>query len=288
MEQDKLRKEIEERFSEIGRRIGALQQLEVLVKTLLESVSAIQGILNGQDQEIGKAALHAMKLQKDIKSVEVSANIKFDETRTGFKREIEALKHVVSQSIDADGKLFKEIDKRFASVEDLQKRIGSFSSKVEADLLNHSGYIKGLQDSLNPIHRCLKDNETNLSTLNSVLVGRGHDVDASKQRIDKLEKDVLASTKHLQANIDDVAANYPAKISKAIEELQSKMEHYISHIFYNFEAAIPKDLLTKIDMIQLDAKNSILKSNNSETQIKFLEKKLENLTLQLKQYELRQ
>lgn len=123
---------------------------------------------------------------------------------------------------------------------------------------------------------------------------------ALRDRIDSVEKDMQSETKEIryqvqlrligmEEKIEQNTKDSQRKISEIIEEPKNqiqKIEQIVESQNSEFQY-YKSEMLKKINSVSFDAENASARSINADAQIKFLDKKIENLSLQLKKYELK-
>ena len=90
-----------------------------------------------------------------------------------------------------------------------------------------------------------------------------------------------------QDNVDDFVGKSRKDIEQLNEKVRSQLSSFqIPQMALDSLNALKTELLSKMEGITLDANNALLKASNSSQQIMILEKKMENLALNVKKNEL--
>lgn len=212
--------------------------------------------------------------------------------------------------------LHSKVDSNAKSLDDHKSYVAKFVSntnKIVSDFNEVVSQIKNKMESLyeesKKIHDSIELQRSAISTLSS-------SQDSYKKSIDNLLTDHIKFKDATEAS-QAAAAKDQAKLAKAIASLPSLQEwannlygrvqqdaayrekqatayvdKKITELSKDFDSnplsaqSIRNDLFNEIQALALDGKNAYLKSNNCATQLALLEKKLENLNLLIKKYEL--
>ena len=279
-------KELEDRFSAIGARIGALQQLEVMVKALLSAIDDIKTFSSLLKENIDSINKNQTEIAKKVNS-----NLKDSDQALQQHVQYTNQEFILQSKIHADFSAnihaeLAKIDSRFKKLENIQQTLLAFCEKFETDFIGISAAIKCNDESLKSNAKKLESHISQFSLKQRENESQFAEIASLSAYLTTIETRLKSNIKHIQDDIDNMAINLPSKMTKSAEEMASKFDKKLSESMKGFKADIPSDLIKKIDLIQLDSQNAILKSNNSESRIQFIERKLEQALLLLKQQEL--
>lgn len=144
--------------------------------------------------------------------------------------------------------------------EDIYKRMGSSDSKIvslESAMSNDKGTFEGI---LGEYKQCILDQNREGIRLNIKIEGKASEASAAIKNLEKSLKEWSESK---------------------LLELLPKDNTYLFENFRN-------ELLKKLEVIGIDCMNAVLKAGNISNQIPMLEKRIENISLILKKYEINQ
>ncbi len=276
--------EIDKRFYALGTKVAAAQSIEVTVKKLATDLDDLKFALEEAKGKFGD----------------------FDKFLKSLERKIEG------RLLDLDMKMGKHLD-ALSSLKDKHDEIYQ-NSKLEA--IAHKSYADSMQkdsqskiDELHDSHSVVNQNFTSLeqkvqfldvrflkhyTELQSKAKGIEQKLNTLQDQIDVHVVVLNDANKKMAKESEDNAAKFQAHkkdITLMVAQADTKNKAIIDGLKKSIPVIDEKPLEQKIadslELVKLDAANAIVKSNNNETQIKFLEKKLENMTVLLKQNELK-
>lgn len=144
--------------------------------------------------------------------------------------------------------------------DDILNRIGSHDSKIvslDQSISNHKGFFEGI---LEEYKQCILDQNREGIRLN--------------KKIDAQESELTCALKNLEQSI---------KVWSESKIMEMLPKDY-TPIFENLKSEVVK----KLEIIGMDCMNAVLKAGNISNQIPMIEKRIENIMLTLKKYELSQ
>lgn len=277
-------KEIEKRFYALGAKIAAHDDVALEVKKIIESLVEInlKGDVFEKFQTNVQKIVEQLRMKTDLDSKRIEDHIasstselkllkekhaslydiyadiypKLDENQQLFLKEIEAFKVHFLDILN--GLLVKQ--------EGLSQSLSSFSQKMTEGLSNcekrHIALTCKVDLQESSLHQKIADEKQDV---NKILDFK-HDL-------------FLKALQLLKSEFYDALQKHGKQVSSDLENVKNGFPVYP-------EKSFDEKTLEKIEMVALDASNAYLKANNLESQIKFLDKKLENLQLLLKQHEL--
>lgn len=240
-------------------------------------------------------------LEIDVDDIDISLMQHFEICHTDF-----AAFHSILDSQATDLELIKN------SLKDIKK--------VEEQ--NSNGFLEAISRVENR-HRELKDSSVNKEDHNRLESKQKIDMQKVESKIDSIEKKIVSLESKIASltdlfggqkysidrllkesdcvpdmiqSIERVHSTARAHLEEKIERTVAFVSNFISSEFAkmkmelagspsSFESA-KSEIEKKMQSIELDASNAVLKSSNADQQIKLLERKIENISLQLKNYEL--
>ena len=194
-------------------------------------------------------------------------------------------------STDVNEKINSLSTKTSSNIDDLSNKHKDIESKVclKSEVNAFKLYIDSKFDSLMDLvtinrnlsidtckvnaDKIMSQDEIILKLSNKVL-----EIDAHLSKIDILEKSITA----ILLSLNDIKSSQKAQIDllvdQKIEEFKSKNDQ--------LPDVLRNEFMKKLEGVALDGSNAVLKANNSSQQIFILEKKIENIYLQIKKLEL--
>lgn len=226
--------------------------------------------------------LDAWKKSHEQKNIEVLSFI------SECKKNIDNLNCL---STDVNEKINSLSTKTSSNIDDLSNKHKDIESKVclKSEVNAFKLYIDSKFDSLMDlvtINRNLsidtcKVNADKIMSQDEIILKLSNEVleiDAHLSRIDILEKSITA----ILLSLNDIKSSQKAQIDllvdQKIEEFKSKNDQ--------LPDVLRNEFMKKLEGVALDGSNAVLKANNSSQQIFILEKKIENIYLQIKKLEL--
>lgn len=277
--------EVEKKFSIILERIKAYDEVLDKFKTVSEKINKLE-----KDQEA--LQISDKKITEYVALSCDNLSIRID----GFVRSFEDYKRKCENRFDDLDRFQSSLQTQITILRDSKERFEEKISKVSETFItkdemeNHRRYHISFIDTLR------KNLEESNKTINHVSESYNDIKTLQQQQSSKLESifpqvrtfvsDISVKNKEIESSFSRMAAivsNYATKddVASEIKSLRNDLEGTPSSL------EVTKAEITKrFEIASLDASNSVLKSNNCVKQIELMERKIENLALIVKKYEL--
>jgi len=219
---------------------------------LINDVASHQTLLLDHESRLKKVEAIILDVKQSYKSL-------VDEI-ADIQNTLGTLKNVSNELSNLKANLDSFIQSVKEVKEDLLKRVGANDSKIvsiEAAISNDKGFIEGV---LGEYKECILDQNREGIRLN--------------KKIDNQGSEVLGALKSLEQTIKEWSE------TKILEMLPKDNTSYFENL--------KSEVLKKLEVIGIDCMNAVLKAGNISNQIPMLEKRIENISLILKKYELNQ
>lgn len=221
-------------------------------KTLINDVASHQSLLVSHEAKLKKIEAIIIDVDQSYKSlVDEVADI---QNKLGTLKNVSSDLSSLKNSFECCVKSLKEVNN------DLSKRIEKNDSKIvsiEKSISNDRGELEGV---LGEYKQCILDQNREGIRLSKKINEQGNEVVVALKDFDKSIKEWTEK--------------------KILEMLPKDNSSY-------FET-LKSDLLKKLEVVGIDCMNAVLKAGNISNQIPMLEKRIENISLILKKYELNQ
>jgi chromosome segregation ATPase len=225
---------------------------------------------------------------------------------------------VLNQNIEQHGKMLEnstiELKGNIGTLTSNQSRIWDKSDSHSDELQSQKVFIKNVNSALGATQSTQLIHDDRLRLLTAELVKYKAEILSMKASLDlyaSAHKENLENAKNdlkdrwvSDFNTFAKKLNEHADISVLHRDKINELKDQIEYMRNSFgdkidKLSIPAPVITQttsitnevagqIEGISLDAKNAVLKSNNTEMQLKLIDKKLENVLLLLKKHELSQ
>lgn len=217
-----------------------------------------------------------MPLGAVMQNVQVSASIHAIEGKVDLvKREMESVNDYINRFKLHFEELFKKPD--------VPVEFQSFKSFVES-------FIKDTQDKYVTTISTISGIRSSLETVK--ITTNTHDTEISmfRRAFPIIDKKIDDTKEELSSKIVSISSAFNNRFDEHAEKQKKQLEMFGSQAMSAPNSVIEsnKQLLDKIEVACIDGANALLKSSNVEMSVKLLERKLENLTLQVKKIELSQ
>ena len=275
--------EVERKFSVIIERIKAYDKIIddfQYLKTDLEEISQTHSLaIKNASDALKEQKAQLDTLQKSIDNLSMK-NANVGSILQGYKENL----HLEQQRRTQDFEYFSHI------LADLEKKIpvDTFTEKISALAIEYHTHLE--QCDLN--FRTFSGHDERQSRRIGDLEQRFHDL--KNQFLDKnifFEK-IDSLSKSYQEALSLIFPKVQESLQKRESQFRNEMDTKLEAMKQETIASILPDgsmeerLSKRMEAISLEGANAYLKSNNNAQQILLLEKKIENLTLLLKKYEL--
>jgi hypothetical protein len=179
------------------------------------------------------------------------------------------------------------INKFKDDIEGLSKKCGDLESLkgLEAKVEDATkGYVQG--------HAVLKRRADQLDSAHAGLVISDRNIDASIRSISFAHQDHMKEFQEYKKVQDDKFQTFFKDNKKAMDALRFEFQASINKM-QNDLVVSPStilqqnnDVMKKLESTSLDGTNAVMKVNNLDTHVRILEKRIENLAIQIKRLEL--
>jgi hypothetical protein len=288
----------EERLAEVERLWPIIQgKLQAYDKVLSEfdgvkaSFDPLKSSLESQKEELKNFLLSNDKILKEF------VTQKFDYLQNqGQYLSIDLDKFKESYSLSIQD-IFKRHELLSCLISDASARVSSLQSDVKAKASkdDHKAYV---DDKV----KTLQDQVVSFSFKADALDERIQQNKIEKIQDDSLRYSLISQMNEKVKHCDDLKKFVEDSLNSISESIQMKHAHLLSQVESSLSQAksdisnssdpskaldvLRSDFMKKVEGMALDTSNALLKSANSSQQILILEKKIENIFLILKKFEL--
>lgn len=276
--------EMERKYSVIQERIQAYDQIinefEILKKESKELKSHCNQLENLTAKESGNLLSKIVELSNYL-----------DQLKKSNENNYSIIQQFGTNHILQINKINEDINNYTLGLRDLSKDANENNKRIDVlsksvSLLNSSlkttsNKVEDFSESLANIakkHDSLKKEISTVSASNIAFSQQSEHLIHKIPDFKDWASQVLVKT---DASLQDVRLELKNKISTGIENVRTELKE--DPLTVDF---IKKEFKNSLESLALDSKNAYLKSNNSSQQIQLLEKKIENINLTLKKYEL--
>lgn len=211
-----------------------------------------------------------------MQNVQVSANIHVIEGKVDLvKREMESVHDHINRFKLHFEELFKKPNVP-VEFQDFKSLVESFIKDTEDKFVSTISTIAGIRSSLETAKININSHDTEIKMLRRVLPVIDQKIDDTKE--------------HLSSKIVSISTAFNNKFDDHADKQKKQLELFSAQAMSAPNSVIEsnKQLLEKIEVACIDGANALLKSSNIEMSVKLIERKLENLALQVKKIELSQ
>jgi len=211
-----------------------------------------------------------------MQNVQVSANIHAIEGKVDLvKREMESVHDHINRFKLHFDELFKKPNVP-VEFENFKSLVESFIKDTEDKFVSTISAISGIRSCLETAKININSHDTEIKMLRRVLP-------VIEQKIDDTKED-------FSSKIVSISTAFNNKFDDHADKQKKQLEIFSIQAMSAPNSVIEsnKQLLDKIEVACIDGANALLKASNIELTVKLLERKIENLTLQVKKAELTQ
>lgn len=276
-----------QQYKDILCKIACLDEKFSSVENFHEKLARISDRINAEAEQ---AAEFIKQLSDRISFSDLKRHSVSSQTNANLQS-IESIKEDLKHFRKDFGDLLESVDMRFQKQSD---NIDSLSSEfvkkkehkdsIEFQLQLHE---KHKQDYNLSLKSCSK-NEENISNVISSVMDLDRAINELGNRVSEL-KDLLDKyNKEASERIKSLSLSYESKIEKLSDKVIQDIQFVKDEIIGSPSSlqSVKNEIFEKLEMASFDAQNAVLKSNNVDQQIKVQERKIENIILQIKKYEL--
>jgi len=196
------------------------------------------------------------------------------------------LKKISNESLKAHIKPLKEIEEHLK--EKIKKTCEAFVTKdaLESYKKENCSEIKKLEIASNNSEEIINYVSESYNDLKTLQNNQSCRIDSITQQFKTIITDTIMKSKDLETSFNrmvEIVSTYATKddIASSVKTLRNDLEGTPSSL-----EATKAEIIKKFEIASLDASNSVLKANNCVKQIELIERKIENLALLVKKYEL--
>lgn len=217
-----------------------------------------------------------MPLGAVMQDVQVSASIHAIEGKVDLvKREMESVNTHINR--------FKLQIEELSKKPDVPAEFESIKSSIDS-------FIKGTQDRHVSTMCTISDIKSTLQTAKITIANQDNEIRMLRQSVPMLDEKIETTKQDLSSKIVSISTAFSNRFDAHADQQKKQLD-----VFGAQAMAAPKSvmesnnsILEKLEVATLDASNSMMKVNNLELSMKVWERKLENLTIQVKKLELSQ
>jgi len=192
-----------------------------------------------------------------------------------FRREMES----VNEHINFFKRQIDELYKK----PDVPAEFAAFKTVTEnfvKDINDKNSTSKLLIDGIRSVIESLK-NTTSVHT---------NELRQLRDSLPIMEKQITETKDVLSQKIVSISTAFTSRFDEHAEKQKKQLETFSNHALTAPKSVIESNqtIIEQLEVATLDSSNAILKTNNMELTLKLLERKLENLTIQVKKIELTQ
>lgn len=281
----------EERLAEVEKNFTVIRERIQAYDAVLDEFKALKAELKGNRKTVETfvAASGSVfdELRAKIDTYSAQFQILHSKAESNAKT-LDEYKNYVSKFVASNNKIFQDFNEVVSKIKnDLQ------NSSVQKDQIINS--LSQFQNSLGALNAWRDAVQTSLNKLTDDHI-KFKDATAASQAsqakdISKLTQ-TIAALPSLQEWANTLYAKVQDNLAYRDKQATAYVDTKVKQLAKDFEEnplsaeGVKAALFNEIQALALDGKNAYLKSNNCATQLALLEKKLENLNLLIKKYEL--
>lgn len=289
----------EEQKSPNERLLVLEQKIPVLIQKIqsydkvLEDFKELNLKLDSLNNGFNKSASNIENLEQKVES-----NLSFSKQNNR-----EFLDHKAS-SIENNKNNLNQLDFLKSSLENMSSYFSKIFNDNKSDVLklqNSSASKSELLDHENKNHEKLNDLKNNLSNLQSsvseiskdhpLLKASSQDASSNLMYLHSALKDLQDKNK-TDYSLKDLRSELSNLVKNTSDSLNSNFDQKLNEVKALVDNSpdmldkVKRDILQKLDAVSLDGSNASIKASNCSQQILMIEKKIENIYLLLKKFEL--
>lgn len=208
--------------------------------------------------------------------VQVSASIHAIEGKVDLvRREMESVNDYINR--------FKHQIEELSKKPDVPIEFESFKSLVET-------FIKDTEDRHSCTLSTIKGIRSTLETVKITVANQDNEIRMLRHSMPILDQKIEGAKEELSSKIVSISTAFANRFDIHADHQKKQLETFSTHAMSAPNSVIESNrkLVEKIELACIDGANALLKASNIELTVKLLERKLENLTLQVKKTELSQ
>lgn len=277
---------LEARFYEVGRRIAEFDPIHNSVHKIEYEVIVLKDQFSKYKTETILRTENLERINASLSNALNKINEKIDQLGNELSFGAEQNKKLsfrISQ-LERD----RAIDVHISQEQD--KKIADLHSSFTDQKSTNKNFFDQLY-ALMELVANLKDKVLDLPDYKDIIDLTRQDLQHTKTRQDSLFKEMKSEVAYIRNDVNEFVDKKYSYLDSVINSISQKLENHIN----SFPKVSSPDVVTKdswasllhqLDAMALDIKNALLKSSNNEMQNNLNLKKIENIQLILKQYEL--
>jgi chromosome segregation ATPase len=281
----------EERLADVEQKFSVIQQRIQAYDAVLDEFRSLKSELKGNKKTIESFVAATSSIFDELSLKVNTYGAQFQILHSKGESNAKALdehKNYVSKFVATHNKIYQDFNEVIAKIK--ESLAVSFDQKNQitnsfAEFQNSLATIKSWQASTTKALEKLTDDHIKFKDATAV-----SQAETAKDQA-KLSK-AIASLPSLQEWANNLYGRVQQDAAYREKQATAYVDKKITDLAKDFDAnplsaqSVRNELFNEIQALALDGKNAYLKSNNCATQLALLEKKLENLNLIIKKYEL--
>jgi prefoldin subunit 5 len=276
---------IEERFYNLGVRIAAYEEQVLAIKNNVESlfvsIQPIQETKKSVD-DLSNCLSLTKKNINDYVSIFLDKNTIFDKKIS----EIFDLENKLQEAVSYLSNFVKDLGEKLQKLEENSRCIENLCKQSDLqknNYINLNQFVNVLSEEFSKNQNKFQIGLQNLSSKHEIFDSKLQDLSNAlvslQEKIDLQNKSIEDVKNRSSKEFDDKLYQQKIDFEKKLFEIKNATPVVEKE-------SIAQSLVDNIELIKHDSENSLIKSSNNDMRINFLEKKIENIFLLLKQYEL--
>ena len=281
--------EVDRKYKVVSKRLDVIEKNLESIQSVLSALPALKSAQDELSDKISAVHSSVKSSISDVKSQRMQ-DLNNAEERSS---QIDALVRGVKS-------LKQGVEEQFAASSDSVQKIVQQHSDLKASTLPSSeftSHIKSQSDRFNEIHSSLSDIRREISKvraekdqLESVINSQKNGQKIHESKLGSLESSLSQQTSSLSSKIADVHQVVENKVQNVIQKMQQSVDSAKTELLGSPSSlqGAKNELMQKMEAVELDAANALLRSKNSEQKCSVLDRKIDNIYLLLKKHELKE
>jgi len=280
-------KEIQEKIYQLGQRIA---NFEDIATNYQESKSNLQSLRSYVDVLLQRIDDFDMQNKKNF--CEVDQKIRSNELSDGFIRggiaKLDDKHDSLKMSLDSHEDLLNEYEARLLELE----KERSFNEGFRSDISSKMSYALNKLESIKYSFDSYEDSITKLNAQSLACCGSLNSICRDLTEFREIDKCFKESYDNLAKEFQSLNSSVSQYMNREFSRIQNEVDgkftvnNQIMNAYPAALEALRDEIKHELELTSLNGQTAVLKSGNGEKQIQLLEKKVENINLLLKKYEL--
>lgn len=281
----------EERLTEIERKYSVIQERIQAYDAVLSEFAALKGELKGNRKTIESFVQASStvfdELRSKIETHPAQFNILQGKAEANAKT-LEDHRQLFSKYVASQNKIYNDFSEMVSKIKDQLEVAFDQKNQITNSYTETVNRIRGFKDSMDECKKCYDKFLTDYLKFKD---SSEENAASQAKAVEKLTR-TIAALPSLQEWSNSLYAKVQENLGYREKQATAYVDKKIDKLAKDFDAnplsaeSVKTALFNEIQALALDGKNAYLKSNNCATQLALLEKKLENLNLLIKKYEL--